>query len=752
MRRGRGACLPVALLSLLTQTLPPPPRSQILVLALRRLTDEVSPATAMSANIPYGGRLLNQDQLPSPTSTIALGIALLYGLYQLLVFYRSPVPAPTELLWNAILYLIPARLLLDPARRQELRANNMIAQTQAAKGEALRRMLGFGSTGILQSIPSADGMMRRASFMVKGADSDVPPGLGNWDNSCYQNSVLQGLASLDGLKDYLMRSQGASEGTTTVTLRETLAKLNDANNNGRQLWTPAKLKSMSSWQQQDAQEYFSKIVDELEKEAMKPSSRSAGLEDLVEQKHGADEDGTEKRGSMEASPSAKDLRNPMEGLLAQRVACTRCGFSEGLSMIPFNCLTVPIGSNFEYDVRSCLDEYTNLEDISDVECGKCTLMRAEEQMKRMLPTEGSQEADKSLEPSVSAVPRTMALPPEVRTMIAKRLQAVQQALEDDDFDDSTLEKTCQIPKKQCISSTKTRQAVVGRAPQSLVIHVNRSVFDELTGAQRKNYARVRYPRLLDLGPWTLNDGSCQVAPRKSLLARTAEREGPAGLTYTLKAVVTHYGRHENGHYICYRQHPLRLNEDTDSVHSEEDDKRFEAGSRWWRLSDEDVSPVSEEDVLGQGGVFMLFYEREEVPTRPEPEMKADASAVKEPSTAAEAVKTEELDVVDETAKECYASQDKAALAHESTEATNPPELHILPEPAGLATSPPDSESRPSTATTTDDDSEIDPIPIQSAKAVQKPPTPPMMRTARHAGSSPRKKDGFGSAFRAVAAT
>jgi ubiquitin carboxyl-terminal hydrolase 1 len=31
-------------------------------------------------------------------------------------------------------------------------------------------------------------------------------------------------------------------------------------------------------------------------------------------------------------------------------------------------------------------------------------------------------------------------------------------------------------------------------------------------------------------------------------------------------------------------------------------------SQWWRLSDDDVSQVSEENVLNQGGVFMLFYD------------------------------------------------------------------------------------------------------------------------------------------------
>jgi hypothetical protein len=35
------------------------------------------------------------------------------------------------------------------------------------------------------------------------------------------------------------------------------------------------------------------------------------------------------------------------------------------------------------------------------------------------------------------------------------------------------------------------------------------------------------------------------------------------------------------------------------------------GERWWQLSDESVRPVTQEVVLGQGEVFMLFYEKVE---------------------------------------------------------------------------------------------------------------------------------------------
>ncbi|SCU90745.1 LAMI_0E03444g1_1 [Lachancea mirantina] len=62
---------------------------------------------------------------------------------------------------------------------------------------------------------------------------------------------------------------------------------------------------------------------------------------------------------------------------------------------------------------------------------------------------------------------------------------------------------------------------------------------------------------------------------------------PVGpLTYALRSVIVHYGTHNYGHYIAFR--------------------RFRG--LWWRISDETVYVVNEEELLSTPGVFMLFYE------------------------------------------------------------------------------------------------------------------------------------------------
>ncbi|EME47851.1 hypothetical protein DOTSEDRAFT_51153 [Dothistroma septosporum NZE10] len=524
-------------------------------------------------------------------STLTYGVLLLCTLHFLLQYLDFSILSPLEILWNAWVYIIPTPLLLGSARRQELRTNNLLSQTHAAKGDALRSMLGLGGSAIMQSLSGVEGgkVMRRTNFAVTGGlsapvTSDVPAGLGNWDNSCYQNSILQALSSLGSLRSWLRMSESADGergSTTNTSLQETIAELQDPSNNGKHIWTPAKLKNMSSWQQQDAQEYFSKIMDELDKEAanaVTARETKPGLEAVLQEQ----DEGEEV--NVVANTTAIP-KNPLEGLVAQRVACTKCGFSEGYSMIPFNCLTVPLGSDYTYELEDCLNEYTKIEDIEGVECRSCTLLSAAARIKQL------------------------ELPAELRGQIAERLQAIEHALEHDDFSDKTLKQDCHIVSKAFVNSTKTKEVVVGRGPQSLVVHVNRSVFDPVSGSQRKNAANVRFPYVLDLRAWMLSFGN---APSK----------------YQLSAVVTHYGRHENGHYICYRRHAS--SEMAADVGDPKDGQRQES---WWRLSDEDVSPVTESEVLDQGGVFMLFYERVTEPSLPPKFMQIASAEVVEEAAA-----------------------------------------------------------------------------------------------------------------------
>ncbi|MCJ1401008.1 hypothetical protein MMC11_004220 [Xylographa trunciseda] len=576
------------------------------------------------------------EQSHNSSVPISWATLLAYGVLSVLFFYyilqsldHNPLLSILERAWQSLVYLTPASLVIALDKGTRTTGESKLdspesyssSRTFAAKSETMRHILGLDGAGMLSTFQRG----RSLSLMTnvfKAPPKGSLPGLGNWDNSCYQNSVIQSLAALPSLSYFLTQTTSANieaSGPSTVkALKGVIEDLNNPANAGQRLWTPAELKTMSSWQQQDAQEYYSKVLDQVDKEASRSVMRERmdmGLRKIESSKPALREPNNsvspgyaQRRFDLLPEELAhRILSNPLEGLLAQRVGCLKCGFVEGLSLIPFNCLTVPLGKQWEYDLQSCLDEYTTLESISGVECSKCTLLRRKEQLERLLQTTQTSSEDIPKRPPISEALYLSA---------NARLSAVCEALENEDFSETTLTKKCQIPVKGRIETTKSKQAVIARLPKALTVHVNRSVFNERTGALSKNQASVRFPKLLDLTPWCLGTSTSTLSdtedtitetwnadPSSSMLSETVMDEAAPSSDgeklFILRAVITHYGRHENGHYICYRKNPRDTSFDDDG----------NDGDSWWRLSDEEVSEVSEEIVLDQGGVFMLFYER-----------------------------------------------------------------------------------------------------------------------------------------------
>ncbi|EFR04657.1 hypothetical protein MGYG_07662 [Nannizzia gypsea CBS 118893] len=578
-------------------------------------------------------------------SSLIYALVSLASVYFLLYsFGISPYFFP-RLAWKIIVYSTPSRLV---AALDKDRTKNNPASGEAhpayrnlyEKSQAMQRIIGHGANSIIPLLPRSRAYSSLSSVLL-GSNDVYPAGLGNWDNSCYQNSIIQGLASLRSLREFLganIQNLGHRHPLSThIALRVIIDKLNDPENAGQKLWLPAELKSMCSWQQQDAQEYFSIIADQVDKEirgASKGVTSDIGLKIARDTGRRAevtlpsppltpgdqttsDEPDTDR--------SIVPYCSPLEGLLAQRVGCMECGWTDGLSLIPFNCLTVTLGNKWEYDIRDCLDDYTSLETIEGVECAKCTLLRTQAQLEQLLskidPVEGSEETDSA------------KLNEALRRNAESRLNAVLESLQNDDFSEKTLKEKCHITSRNHVSSTKSKQAVIARPPKSLIIHVNRSVFDEMTGTLRKNYADVRFPKCLELDEWCLGtmptDSSSKeeivetwgINPSESMLPRPDSEINGFDRRYELQAVVTHHGRHENGHYICYRKYPVESFPIEVPQSIVEADGIKEKKEHWFRLSDEDVSLVSERSVLGQGGVFMLCYELVE----PSPEIHRSIS-------------------------------------------------------------------------------------------------------------------------------
>jgi ubiquitin carboxyl-terminal hydrolase 1 len=351
---------------------------------------------------------------------------------------------------------------------------------------------------------------------------------------------------------------------------------------------------MDSWQQQDAQEYFSKLMDAVEDEISKSVKRrklQSGFEATSQTARWLD---------INSLPAW----NPLEGLLAQRVACKQCGHAEGLSLLPFNCLTINMGGQHEYDLEELLDEHTALENIEGVECTKCTLLQARSQLEQLLS-----------KPGVSNTPDESGDTSKITMIAANRLAVIQKVFEDDTFSESGILKRCNISVKNQVSSVKSKQVALARPPKDLVIHINRSIFDDF-GNQRKNTASVRFPPAFDLGRWYLGVKSSNadvkdfehwsMTSTESMLPLSEDELLGLPTFYELRCVVTHHGRHENGHYVAYGRRRPGLSQ-TDS----EIDKAGAVDDQWYCFNDEIVTAVSKDDVLNRDNVFILFYEAAE---------------------------------------------------------------------------------------------------------------------------------------------
>lgn len=462
---------------------------------------------------------LFKNQWQASATTIFILLAAYYGWPFLA--YNTTIK---RRLYNVGSTIVPFRQLkrLYKIAQQKLGSPDIDTRAETEGNE----LEGSGISSVVQSARRLSGLDRVVSKTSEATYS----GLGNWDNSCFQNSVLQGLASLSAFREFAQTCWYMCEGVgvqapTDAALKDFLGQLLRETEGRNTLWPPEVLRSMDTWQQQDAQEYFSKIMDATDKEALEyqrtlRKSSEKGLSDFP---------GNGTKVAVTAAACARQEKvlellhastpaNPLEGLMAQSLRCERCGYSEGVTLTSSNCLTLNMGFGGSCDLEDLLDTYTQPELIEGVECDECTRWAAE-------------------------------IEHDYKAEIADEL------------------------RKSKVLSTKAKQILFGRLPSDLVFHVNRSVYDNW-GNQQKNNAPVGFPPVLHIeNQWT-----------NSLFADSSRK---IEASYELRCIVTHQGRHDNGHYVaCGRR-----------------------GKQWYSFSDEVVTQLAEDQVLSRGNVFMLFYER-----------------------------------------------------------------------------------------------------------------------------------------------
>ncbi|OBA19649.1 cysteine proteinase [Metschnikowia bicuspidata var. bicuspidata NRRL YB-4993] len=305
-----------------------------------------------------------------------------------------------------------------------------------------------------------------------------------------------------------------------------------------------------------------------------------------------------------------ELVTPVDGVTAERIGCITCGEIGGIrySVNSGLSLNLPYDRSYgtHYELIQLLNEWKKPELIDDVNCNRCGLIQTREFLQESIETSNNEK---------------------LTSHFSKRIDEINQELEKDYISDEVFEK---LTTKQMIrKTTKSKQILMSRPPPLLCIHINRSVIDPNTFMIMKNGKSVSFPAVLDLNNYVADPSSINMDARLPFSKRDQFKteaandvandeaftslddgelnneassdlnvaDSPAetyqsppieneDLKYRLKAVISHMGTHNYGHYICYRRWR----------------------GIWWKANDEAIYTTTEAEVLSSPGTFMLFYE------------------------------------------------------------------------------------------------------------------------------------------------
>lgn len=189
-----------------------------------------------------------------------------------------------------------------------------------------------------------------------------------------------------------------------------------------------------------------------------------------------------------------------------------------------------------------------------------------------------------------------------------------------------------------------RETAVTRAPKTLRFHFVRSEYTPY-GHVLKKTARVQIPLMFDLGPHMARGVFESRAGGVSAMLKAQANGGvdgggpPPRALYRLESAILHYGyTHSSGHFVAIRRKPgapLGV-----------------PGRGWLQISDADVEEVGSDALAdAAGAVFMLFYERVDLPSRRQAPAAAEAKSAEQTTDSQqdlEQVHKQEQDLAERT--------------------------------------------------------------------------------------------------------
>ncbi|KAI8808711.1 hypothetical protein BJ742DRAFT_853240 [Cladochytrium replicatum] len=255
--------------------------------------------------------------------------------------------------------------------------------------------------------------------------------------------------------------------------------------------------------------------------------------------------------------SLASLKNPLTGLVAQKVTCSRCKYTTPVRHFTFDniSLTVPNSPYQASSIEAVLRAYVSPEVLQDWTCESCSMLATQKKQERDIerkkaqmdglrdelkemkeslkkrqakvaanhvdeqqdewssnvaeekvekakskPTKNSQPSIKSLQQKAKKLEDSIRKELELFVQMSKDLEFLKNAARFDP--EAKLPPTVKLVK---VASPSTKQVMIAKPPQCLCLHMNRSVFH--ASHAYKNSTQVMFSDFLDIAPFCVESSS-----------------------------------------------------------------------------------------------------------------------------------------------------------------------------------------------------------------------------------------------------